>query len=63
MLTKTYIVLKQFFKNKNIPKELKLRLKNTTTDKMLTGASETGTLTERHRKELRILEGKCIEEF
>jgi hypothetical protein len=43
-------MLQRFFKNKNIPKKLKLRLKNTTIDKMLTGASETGTVTKRERK-------------
>jgi hypothetical protein len=53
---KTYFMLLKFFKNKNIPKELKLRLKNTATDKTLTCASETGTLTERDRKQLNIFE-------
>jgi len=38
---KTYFILQKFFKNKNIPKKLKLRLKNTITDKTLTYASET----------------------
>jgi hypothetical protein len=33
---KTYLMLQKFFKNKNIAKKLKLRLKNTTIDKMLT---------------------------
>jgi hypothetical protein len=42
---KTYFVL--FFKNKNLSKKLKLRLKNTVIDKTLTHASETGTLTKR----------------
>jgi len=35
-----------------------LRLKNTTTDKTLTGASETGTLTDRDREQLNIFERK-----
>jgi hypothetical protein len=33
---KTYFILQKFFRNKNLSKKLKLRLKNTTTDKMLT---------------------------
>jgi hypothetical protein len=47
-----------FFKNRNISKKLKLRLQNTTIDKLLTYASETGTLTERDRKQLSIFERK-----
>jgi hypothetical protein len=43
---KTYFMLQQFFKNKNISKKLKLRLKNTIIDKTLTGASETWTVTK-----------------
>jgi hypothetical protein len=39
-------------------KKLKLRLKNTIIDKKLTYASETGTLTERDRKQLNISERK-----
>jgi len=63
MLTKHILCYKNFFKNKNISKKLKLRLKNTTKDKTLTYASETGTLTKRDRKQLNILKGKRIEEF
>jgi len=48
MLTK-HFMLQKFFKNKNIPKKLKLRLKNTIIDKTLTYASETWTLTKRVR--------------
>ena len=36
----------QIFRNKNISKKLKLRLKNTIIDKVLTYASETCILTE-----------------
>ena len=45
---KTYFRLQKFFKNKNIPKKLKLRLKNPIIDKTLTYsyASETWILTE-----------------
>jgi len=43
-------MLQKFFETKNISKKLKLRLKNTTTNKTLTYASETWTLTKRHRK-------------
>ena len=38
---KIYVMLQNFFKNKNISKKLKLRLKNTIIDKKLTYASET----------------------
>jgi hypothetical protein len=37
---------------------LKLRLKNTTIDEVFTYASETGTLTERDRKQLNVFERK-----
>jgi len=47
------------FKNKNISKKLKLRLKHTTIDKTLTYASETGTLTKTDRKKLKIFERKA----
>jgi len=49
---KTYFMLQKFSKNKNISKKLKLRLKNTVIDKTLTYASETGTVTEKSRKQL-----------
>jgi len=51
-------MLQKFFKNKTISEKLKLRLKNTTIDKTLTGAAETGTLTERDREQLNIFERK-----
>jgi len=40
-------MLQNFFKNKN---KLKLRLKNTLIEKVLTCASETWTLTKRERE-------------
>jgi hypothetical protein len=59
---------KHFFKNKNIPKTLKLILKNTITDKLilkntitdetLKHASGTSILTKRDRKQLNIFERK-----
>jgi len=55
---KTYFIIQKFFKNKNISKKLKLRLKNTTIDKTLTYASETWTLTKRDRKQLNNFERK-----
>jgi len=55
---RTYLMLQKIFKNKNMSKKLKLRLKNTTIDKMLTYASETWTLTKRDRKQLNIFERK-----
>ena len=55
---KTYLMLQQFFKNKNTSKKLKLRLKNTIIDKTLTNASETWTLTRRERKQLNVFERK-----
>jgi len=48
----------KIFKNKNITRQLKLRLKNTIIDKTLTYASETRTLTKRARKQLNIFERK-----
>jgi len=57
MLTK-HFMLQKFFKNKNISTNLKLTLKNTTTDRVLTYASETGTVTKRDRKQLNIFERK-----
>jgi hypothetical protein len=47
-----------FFKNKNTSKTLKLILKTTIIDKMLTYRSETSTLTKRDRKQLNISERK-----
>ena len=43
---------------KNISKKLKLRLKNTIIDKVLTYALETGTLTMRDREHLNVFERK-----
>jgi len=54
---KTYFML-QFFLNKNISKKLKLRLKDTIIDKVLTYASETWPLTKRDRKQLNVFERK-----
>jgi len=51
-------MLQKVFKNENISKKLKLRLKNTTIDKTLTYASETWTLTKRDRMQLNIFERK-----
>jgi hypothetical protein len=51
-------MLQKFFIFISILKKLKLRLKNTTIDKTLTGASETGTVTERERKQINIFERK-----
>jgi hypothetical protein len=58
VLTKHSLCYKIFFKNKNVSRNLKLRLTNTTTDKTLTYASETWTLTKRDRKQLNIFERK-----
>ena len=55
---KTYFMLQNFFKNKNVSKKLKLLLKNTIIDKTLTYALETSTLTKRDRKQLSIFERK-----
>ena len=57
MLTE-HILCYNFFRNKNISKKLRLRLKNTIIDKTLTYASETWTLTKRDRKQLNIFERK-----
>ena len=58
MLTKHILCYRNFLKIKNISKKLKLRLKNTITEKTLTYASETLTLTKRDRKQLNIFERK-----
>jgi hypothetical protein len=58
MLTKHILCYKHFFKNKNISKKLKLRLKNTIIDKTFTYTSQIGTLTKRDRKQLNIFERK-----
>jgi len=55
---KTYFKLQSFFKNRNISKKLKLRLKNTIIDKTLTHASETWKLTKRDRRQMNIFERK-----
>jgi predicted small secreted protein len=51
-------MLKFFFRNKNISKELKVRVENTIIDKTLTYASESWILTKRDRKQITILERK-----
>ena len=58
MLTKHILCYKKFFKYKNLSKKLKLRLKNTITDKMLAYASETWKLPKRDRKQMNIFERK-----
>jgi len=55
---KTYFMLQNFFTNKSVSKKLKLRLKNTITDRVLTYASETWTLTKRDRRQLNVFERK-----
>ena len=44
--------------HKNVSKKLKLRLKNTTIDKLLTYGSETWILTRRDREQMNIFERK-----
>ena len=51
-------MLQHLFKNKNLSKKLKLRLKNAIIDKMLPYASETWILTKRDRKQMNIFERK-----
>jgi len=51
-------MLQKVFKNKNISKKLKLRLKNTIIDKTLTYGSETWILTKRDTGKLNIFERK-----
>jgi len=57
MLTKLTSCYK-IFRNKNICKKLKLRLKNIIIDQTLTYASETWILTKRDRKQINIIERK-----
>jgi hypothetical protein len=54
MLTKHILCYRNFLKIQNISNKLKLRLKNTIIDKVLTYASET----KRERKQLNIFERK-----
>jgi hypothetical protein len=54
---KTYFMIKKF-RNKNIYKKLKLRLKNTIRDKTLTYVTETWIRTKRDRKKINIFEMK-----
>jgi len=56
-------MLQKYFRNKNISKKLKLRLKNTIIDNTLTYASETWILIKSDRKHKHFFRGKCIEEF
>ena len=58
MLTTGTLCYKKFFINKNIPKKLKVILKNTVIDKTLTHASETWILTKRDRKQINVFERK-----
>ena len=58
MLTKHTLCHKHFFKNKNISKKLKWRLKNIIIDKTLTYASEAWIITKRDRKQINIFERK-----
>jgi len=58
MLTKHSLCYKFFFRNTNIYKKLKLRLKNTVIDKTLKYASETWILTKRDSKQINIFERK-----
>jgi hypothetical protein len=55
---KTYCIQQKFFRNKNIFKKLKLKLRNTITDKTLTYASEPWILTKRNRKQIKTFERK-----
>jgi hypothetical protein len=55
---KTYFMVQNFFKNKNISKKLKLTLMNTIIDKTLTYTSEIWTLTKTDRKQLNTSERK-----
>jgi hypothetical protein len=48
----------KIIRTKDISKKLKLRLKNTTTDKTLTYATETWILTKRDREHINIFERK-----
>ena len=48
----------KYFRNKNMSKKLKLRLKNTIVDKSLTYTSESWILTKRERKKINISERK-----
>jgi hypothetical protein len=51
-------MVQKVFRNKTVSKQLKLGLKNTITDKILTCVSETWILTKGDRKEINIFERK-----
>jgi hypothetical protein len=51
-------MIQEIFKNKNISKKLKSKLKNRIIDKMLTYSSETWILTKGDRKKMNIFERK-----
>jgi hypothetical protein len=51
-------LLKHFFGNKNIPKKIKLSLKDVIIQETLTYASETWTVTKRDKKQINISERK-----
>jgi hypothetical protein len=53
-----YFMLQTFFRNRNVSKKLKLRLKNTKINKTLTYVSETWILIKRERKQINIFEMK-----
>jgi hypothetical protein len=56
-------VLQKFFRNRKYLKKPKLSSKSIIIDKTLTYSSGTWILTERDRKQINMLKGKCIEEF
>ena len=56
-------MLQKVFRNKNISKKLKLRLRNTIIDKTLTYTSENWILTKRDRKQINVFERKVYRRF
>jgi len=56
-------MLQKFFRNKNVSKKLKSRLKKTIIDKTLTYASDTSILTKRDRKQINIFERSVEKKF
>ena len=51
-------MLQEIFRNKNISRKIKVRLKNTITDQTLRYASETWILTKREGKQINIFKRK-----
>jgi hypothetical protein len=55
---KAYFMLQNIFKSKNIPKNTKIRIKNSVINKILSYGSELWSLTKKERLQLNVFERK-----